>query len=114
MSLKRFDGELIIDNRAAGTPALPEAPRAGNFATAPTIGCKHCGGIWRKNLRRIRPREYCKTCNLYICDGCAAVSKKPGYVHRTIDDLTEMVISGRYAIVGGTVCDPILIPIGAK
>lgn len=104
----------MIDNRAAGTPAVPQMPQWGAFVELPTIGCRHCGGVWRKNLMRIRPREYCKTCNLYICDGCAEISKRPDYIHRTIDDLTEMVMSGRYIIAGGSVCDPILIPTGAK
>jgi hypothetical protein len=114
MSLKRYDGVMIIDHRANGhpIPGLPE--KAGTFVELRTVSCRHCGGVWRENPWRLRPREYCKTCNKYICDGCAAVSKQPGYVHRTIDDLTEMVQSGRYAIAGGTVCDPKLIRIGAK
>lgn len=100
---------MMIDNRAAGTPAIPDMPHLGAFVEIPTLGCRHCGGVWRKNPMRIRPREYCKTCHLYICDGCYAQSQRPDYVHRTIDELTEMVMSGRYTIVGGTVCDPLLV-----
>lgn len=106
MSLKRHDGELTIDNRAPGTPAIPGM---GAFVELATVSCRHCGGVWAINPMRIRPREYCRFCNMYICDGCAATSKKPDYVHRTIDDLTEMVTSGHYTVIGGTVCDPILL-----
>jgi len=107
-SLKQYDGEVMIDNRASGEP-IPGLPNAGSFAELRTVSCRHCGGVWAENPWRTRPREYCRTCNKYMCDGCAAVSKQPGYVHRTIDDLTEMVMSGRYTIAGGSVCDPILI-----
>lgn len=111
VSLKRFDGELMIDNRAAGTPAIPGM---GSYAEVRTIGCRHCGGCWVENPLRVRPREYCRFCNRYMCDGCFARSKQPDYVHRTIDDLTEMVQSGKYTIAGGSVCNPILIRTGAK
>ncbi len=109
-SLKRHDGELQVDNRASGTPI----PGWGNttVGAAPTLGCKHCGGVVVLNPLRTRAREYCRLCDRYICDGCAAVTKKADYVHRTIDDLTDMVTSGRYRIAGGTVCEPILIPTG--
>lgn len=99
---------MIIDQRASGDP-IPGIPNAGSFVELKTISCKHCGGVWRENPMRIRPREYCRTCNLYICDGCYAASMRADYSHRTIDDLTEMVQSGRYAIAGGTSSDPILI-----
>lgn len=109
-SLKRFDGEVMIDNRASGEP-IPGLPaKAGTFAEVPTVSCRHCGGVWVENPWRKRPREYCRTCDKYMCDGCAALSKQPGYVHRTIDDLTEMVKSGRYTIEGGTACDPLIVP----
>lgn len=112
-SLLRHDGELMIDNRASGDP-IPGMPRAGAFTEVRTISCRHCGGAWVVNPWRTRPREYCRHCNRYICDGCFARSKQPDYVHRTIDDLTEMVQSGRWTIAGGTCCDPILIPTGVK
>jgi hypothetical protein len=112
-SLKQFDGELMIDNRANGE-RTPGFEKYGTNFSVPSLYCVHCGGHQIPNLARTRPREYCKYCNKYICDGCHAVTAKPDYVHRTIDDLTEMVTSGRYIIAGGTVCDPILIPTGVK
>lgn len=113
-SLKRHDGELMVDNRASGDP-IPGLPGStGSFAEVRTVSCRHCGGVWVENPWRLRPREYCRTCNQYMCDGCAARSKQPDYVHRTIDDLTEMVQSGRWTIAGGSVCDPLIVPTGAK
>ena len=112
-SLKRFDGELMIDNRASGEEPPIFTGMGTNFSI-PTLSCRHCGGVWAMNPMRTRAREYCKMCNKYICDGCFALSKTPAYVHRTIDDLSEMVMSGRYTIIGGSVCDPQLIRTGAK
>lgn len=113
-SIKRHDGELVVDNRASGDP-IPGMPvGAGSFVELKTIGCRHCGGAWVENPWRTRPREYCRVCARYMCDGCFARSKQPDYIHRTIDDLTEMVQSGKYIIAGGTVCDPILIPTKGK
>ena len=111
--LKKQEGVMIIDQRAGGQPIMG-MEKAGCFVEIKTISCRHCGGVWRENPYRIRPREYCRYCNLYICDGCAAVAATPGYTHRTIDDLTEMVQSGRVTIAGGTMCDPILIRTGAN
>jgi hypothetical protein len=111
VSLKRHDGELMVDHRACGEEP-PGLTGMGRFFSVPTLACRHCGGVWVWNPKRERPREYCRFCNLYICDTCYGISKRAGYVHRTIDELTEMVTSGRYTIVGGSVCDPILKPTG--
>jgi hypothetical protein len=108
-SLLRHDGELMIDNRASGD-AIPGMPGLGTFTELRTVGCIHCGGAWVVNPLRTRPREFCKHCNRYMCDNCAAVSKEAGYVHRTIDDIKEMILSGNWQIAGGTASKPILIP----
>jgi hypothetical protein len=108
-SLKRFDGEIMADNRASG---LPVPGHGTPFVNLPSLYCFHCGGHVVPKVDRTRSREYCRHCNHYVCDGCWAVAQKPDYKHRTIDDFTEMVTSGRYRIVGGNVCDPILIPTG--
>lgn len=112
-SRKRFDGEVLVDNRASGD-VPPGMGVQGTYFGLPTLACRHCGGVWVMNPDRTRPREYCRLCDKYICDGCAAVAKKPGYLHRTIEDLTEMVTSGRYTIAGGTVCEPVIVPTGVK
>lgn len=111
-SLQRFNGELMVDNRASEGP-IPGIGMAG-MVNLPTLSCRHCGGVWVINPDRTRAREYCRMCDKYICDGCHAVAQKSDYIHRTIDDLTEMVMSGRFTITGGSVCDPRLVRTGAK
>ena len=117
-SLKRHDGELMIDHRgtegipeeltkAAGLPALPP----GRMVEMATIGCCHCGAVVVVNPERIRPREYCQKCDRYICDWCKAASLKAEYVHRTFNQIAEMVMSGRYTI-SGSASAPILTPVG--
>ena len=108
-SLKRFDGEVVADNRASG---LPVPGFRQSFVEMATAHCYHCGGCVVLNPQRTRAREYCRTCDRYICDGCAEMAKTPDYVHRTIDDLTNLIQSGRFVIAGGTVCNPIIKPVG--
>jgi hypothetical protein len=118
-SLKRHDGELTIDHRAspgltpeqARSVGLPGAPLGEGTSTGfATVSCSHCGGVWIVNPYRTRERPYCKVCDHYICDPCKAVSLQPGYVHRTIEDLTNMICSGNWRIAGGPASNPILVP----
>lgn len=117
-SINRNDGYLLIDHRdSPGVPAevlqaanLPIAAGRGLFE-AKSMYCPHCGGHVVKNPARTRPREYCKACNHYVCDACHAASTAPSYTHRTFDELTELVQSGRYTLAG-TASAPILIPTG--
>lgn len=109
-SLKRHEGELQIDNRATGG-AVPGFGSATHYA-APTITCWHCKTVFMVNPLRTRPREYCRKCDRYICDGCGAVAAQPDYVHRSFDQLAEMVTSGKYTIAGGSTSNPILVPTG--
>jgi hypothetical protein len=109
-SLKRHDGELQIDNRATGG-AVPGFGNASHYA-APTITCWHCKTVFMVNPLRTRPRNYCRKCDRYICDGCGAVAAQPDYQHRSFDQLAEMVMSGKYTIAGGSTSNPILIPTG--
>lgn len=116
-SLKRHDGQLEIDCRAGdGIPPdiariahLPEI-RGGEDYRCATMTCDHCATVVIRNELRTRAREYCRTCDAYICDDCARVAARPGYVHRSFSDLRDMVRSGRFVIVGGPASDPILVP----
>ena len=110
-SLKRFEGELTVDNRAGGGIPGVGMPR---FAEVATLRCWHCSAAYIKNPQRIRPREFCRKCNNYICDACGAVAAKPDYVHRSFDELTDLVRNGSVSIVGGTSSEPILIPTGVR
>jgi hypothetical protein len=119
-TLKRFDGELTIDHRASRglTPeqarafGMPDVPLGeGRSVSLATVGCNHCGGVWLVNHYRTRERHYCKSCDHYLCDLCAAVSALPDYVHRTIADLTELITSGKFTFApGSSTTNPILLP----
>lgn len=120
-SLTRFDGELMIDHRScdgitpehARSVGLDGVPLGRNtFNTVPTLGCNHCGSVVAVNPNRKRAREYCRTCDHYICDHCHAARTEADYVHRTTADIIEAVKSGRYEL-SGDLHRPILIPIGA-
>lgn len=101
-SFKRHEGWLLIDHRASpGIPAdvavklgfLPSEVAEGKLFETATLSCKHCGGAWRKNPRRIRPRGYCKRCDHYVCDGCADAMAHPDYVHRCKEEILDAVMT---------------------
>lgn len=108
-SLTRYEGYLLVDNRAGGG-----VPGIGRFEEKATLQCAHCASAYVKNPNRIRPREFCRKCARYICDNCGAVAAKPDYVHRSFAELTDLVRSGSVSIIGGTSSEPILIPTGVR
>jgi hypothetical protein len=108
-SKKSRDGEILVDHRASpGIPAeiarrlgyAPEQVKEGAIFEAPTLGCPHCGSCVVMNPLRTRERAHCYQCNAYICDGCDAVRREPNYVHMTIEQIKEMVASGKYVLSG--------------
>lgn len=121
-SLKRGDGEVEINHqfspgltaeemRLFGMPGVPG--HEGSSARLATVSCKHCGGVWLVNYYRTRERHYCRLCDHYLCDLCKAAASEPGYVHRTIDELTDMITSGRWTFApGSSTTRPILVPTG--
>ena len=104
------EGELIIDHRAS--PGISEAMALksglppqymgeGSLFETATLWCCHCSGVQLKNVNRTRPRYSCAQCGVrYICDICAAATLQPQYVHRSFEQLADMVRSGRWAISG--------------
>lgn len=110
-SKKRFEGELMI-RAGEGLKDIPELPdlRAGMVYHCATISCCHCRSVYILNEKRIRPREYCRTCDEYLCDVCHAVRSRPGYVHRSFEDLSDAVRSGKY-VLSGPVSEQVLIPL---
>ena len=115
--LRRHDGELEIDSRAGdGLPV--EIARAANLPALPggevyrcaTMTCWHCSTVVIVNETRVRPREYCRTCDAYICDHCARTAARPGYVHRSFKELADLVRSGNFTL-SGPASDPVLIPV---
>lgn len=115
-SITHGEGYLIADHRASpGVPesvlhtaGLPSFAGRGVFEAA-TIHCVHCGGSWIKNPERIRPRGYCRQCVKYVCDACDIAMAQSGYIHRTFEELAELVQSGRYTLAGSPSA-PVLIP----
>jgi len=115
-SKARFDGELMIDCRVEGLKAevaraagLPQI-RDGTVYHCRTTTCCHCATVYLVNELRTRPREYCRTCDEYLCDPCARTAAQPGYVHRSFAELADLVRSGRYTLSGSTSA-PLLIPV---
>lgn len=85
MKTKRSrEAYLLIDHR--NSPGVtPEFVRA-NKLDVPAVGagvtfesamivCGHCAADVILNPNRTREREWCFTCDSYICDGCGAARK---------------------------------------
>jgi len=113
---KSRDGEIFLDHRASpGIPAdlarrlgfHPDQVKEGTIFEAATLGCPHCGAAVVINPLRTRERAHCYQCNCYICDWCNVAMHEPGYVHRTIFQIQEMLASGQYEL-SGTAHRPIL------
>ena len=110
--MPQSEGELVIDHRAS--PGLPPElalrlglpPRytgEGAIFEAAILRCNHCSTPQIKNPLRTRPRYNCVHCGgLYVCDPCAAAAAQPGYVHRSFEQISDMVRSGRWTIVGSS------------
>jgi hypothetical protein len=117
-SKETHSGELMIDHRASpGIPAAkaesmgfdPRAVREGAVTRLRTLGCCHCGGVWVENPWRTRPRNDCFKCDRYVCDSCAIAMREPDYVHRSFQELADMLRSGNYKLVAGDLRRPVLI-----
>lgn len=77
-SLKRHEGYLMMDNRAAPVPdevlraaGLPAEAGRGLYECG-VITCSHCQVQVIVNPLRTRERAYCRKCDHYICDNCGA------------------------------------------
>jgi hypothetical protein len=109
-SERSLEGEVMIDHRAS--PGIPGSRLLGEgtLFEGKTLSCCHCRGCWILNPLRTRERHRCFQCGgQYLCDGCNVVRLEPDYVHRSFDELADMVRSGKYQIVGGTASRPHVI-----
>ncbi len=120
---KKFqEGYLFVDHRAS--PGLPEdvalavgydpkLTKEGKFFEAATLGCPHCGVHVVMNPLRTRERAQCPKCNFaYVCDWCAEAMRDPDYVHRTIEEIVNILNTGNW-VLSGTMSKPVLTPAGA-
>lgn len=110
-SLSRFDGWLLTDHRAG--PGLPDAGMPdGKAVEMATVTCWHCRTVVVMNPWRKRERNYCRKCDRYICDACNLAMQSADYVHRSFDEIADMVRSGKWRIEGGSASAPVLVPTG--
>lgn len=109
-SKSELEGYLEIDHRES--PGFtPEEAKAARFGHTMPVGSKRfqlktytCCGCQRQiivNPERERPRNYCRSCDRYMCDDCSLTFKITG-VHKPfkqiIDEYMEAAIKG--TIVG--------------
>lgn len=88
---KQYEGELVVDHRASPgfteeqskRLGYPVSIKEGKVFEAPTMSCNHCGTVVIINPDRKRDREWCSTCDHYICDNCGLERKLSGYEHKT-------------------------------
>jgi hypothetical protein len=118
---RTHEGYLFVDHR--NSPGLPEwmARRVGydpaqcgegKLYEAATLGCCHCGVHVVKNPKRTRPRHSCQKCEgRYVCDFCAQRMARPDYVHVSIDQLKDLIDSGRWMLVGPSMVWARLVPV---
>jgi hypothetical protein len=105
--LTKQDGAVVVDHSASpgisendiyergwqdqGVVAVPE----GRKMEIPTLGCWHCGATVVLNPLRTRERSWCFQCNRYICDLCKSMMAAPQYVHRSWQELVDLVQAGK-------------------
>ena len=117
-SKSTHEGELMVDHRAS--PGIPRAqaermgvdPAAfgeGKLTHLRTLGCCTCRGVWIENPWRTRPRNHCVKCDRYMCDACAAAAREPDYVHRSFEEMADLLRSGKFILAGGDLRRPTLI-----
>lgn len=107
---KRPTGYLMIDHRAS--PGIPGTQlKEGSLFEADTLRCAHCATVSIKRPDRTRARPHCLACDSYICDVCDVARNEPLYVHRSFDQIADMVRSGRFEVSGSSAF-PILTPKG--
>lgn len=105
-SHKSLENYLLIDNR--NNPGMGSTfeekigmPCRGVVEMA-TLTCQHCTQQVLLNPNRERPRNYCRSCNAYICDNCAAIAQEPDYVHRPWKEVVDLVTEGKAVLLPGS------------
>lgn len=102
-SLTRHEGYLMVDHSASPGLTRDEARACGyhdlshcgegKVFEAATVTCAHCKMPYIKNPERIRPREYCKPCDHYICDFCHIERSCADYSHLPFEQKAEIILN---------------------
>lgn len=101
VSKRSREGYLLIDHRnSPGLSAADQAAidlacqgaspvdlRGGRVHEAPTFTCSHCQTIVILNPLRTRDRQWCHTCDRYLCDACGLTYKLSGGTCRSFLDV---------------------------
>lgn len=108
MKTKRSEEAYVLIDHSNSPGITPEFVHANNL-DAPAVGagqvfesavavCNHCLADVVLNPNRTREREWCYTCDRYICDACGA-AKKAGAgcvpAEKKIADAFELTIRNR-------------------
>lgn len=102
-SLTRHEGYLMVDHSASPGLTREEARACGyhdlvhcgegQIFEAATVTCAHCKMPYIKNPERVRPREYCKKCDHYICDFCHIERSASDYSHLQFEQKAEIILN---------------------
>lgn len=86
-SKRSLEGYLLIENRHAPAVSEDVARASGKnpigagvngVFEASILTCSHCHAQMIVNPMRTRERPFCRKCDHYLCDGCAAVANLTG------------------------------------
>lgn len=87
-----------IDHRAAPAHGVP----AGMLFESGCVTCRHCQTLVVLNPLRERPRNYCRKCDSYICDGCAHAAHSTGEHKSFAESFDEAVEAAHRGASQGT------------
>lgn len=90
------EGYLQIDHRSS--PGTNKVPGGMNFESA-TATCKHCTIPITLDPRRTAPKEYCPSCDGYICSICSLAKRETGYIHMSFSEHLDKKEREKYQII---------------
>lgn len=109
MSLSRYEGYLLVDNRESPGVSKEFASTTGALAVgrstlyeSATYTCSHCQRLVIMNPTRGRERGFCRHCSHVICDGCATHLAKTLVCvpfKKILDDAHEAAIKAERSII---------------
>lgn len=98
---KNKEGYFLVDHRDSPGMTEEQTHRAGmpvgaghGVFEAATYTCPHCSTVVIINPLRTRKREWCWSCDKYICDKCAATMAAIGKCV-SMDRLADEIQNGK-------------------